>query len=314
VLSYGVKRVGLAALITAVALVLLISMIQLIPGDPAGVLLGPLATPEMRETFRREMGLDQPAVVQIARFFFRIVQGDLGTDVMTRRPVLVTVLEQLPFTLSLIAMGITWAALLGIPLGCYAAIRRGSLLDRLIGVLSVSVIAVPSFVVAVYSLLFFCVALGWFPAIGAGDPGDFWDQAHHLVLPSLAVGLGWVGYLARMVRASMLEVLSENHIRMARAFGLSERTITYRYALKLAVIPTVVLLGIGIGHMMSSAVFAEIVFARPGVGKLIYDSVATRNHPVVLGAVAISTGFYVLCTMTADLVAAYLDPRVRASL
>jgi peptide/nickel transport system permease protein len=314
VLSYGVKRIGLAALITAVALVLLISMIQLIPGDPAGVLLGPLATPEMRETFRREMGLDQPAVVQIARFFFRIVQGDLGTDVMTRRPVLVTVLEQLPFTLSLIAMGITWAALLGIPLGCYAAIRRGSLLDRLIGVLSVSVIAVPSFVVAVYSLLFFCVALGWFPAIGAGDPGDFWDQAHHLVLPSLAVGLGWVGYLARMVRASMLEVLSENHIRMARAFGLSERTITYRYALKLAVIPTVVLLGIGIGHMMSSAVFAEIVFARPGVGKLIYDSVATRNYPVVLGAVAISTGFYVLCTMTADLVAAYLDPRVRASL
>jgi peptide/nickel transport system permease protein len=211
-------------------------------------------------------------------------------------------------------MGITWAALLGIPLGCYAAIRRGSLLDRLIGVLSVSVIAVPSFVVAVYSLLFFCVALGWFPAIGAGDPGDPLDQLHHLVLPSLAVGLGWVGYLARMVRASMLEVLSENHIRMARAFGLSERTITYRYALKLAVIPTVVLLGIGIGHMMSSAVFAEIVFARPGVGKLIYDSVATRNYPVVLGAVAISTGFYVLCTMTADLVAAYLDPRVRASL
>lgn len=313
-LSYAVKRIGLAAIITAVALILLISMIQFIPGDPAAVLLGPLASQSMREAFRVEMGLDQPAIVQILSFFGRVIQGDLGTDVLTRRPVLTTVLEQLPFTLQLVAMGITWAALLGIPLGCYAAIRRGSLLDRLIGVLSVSVIAVPSFVVAIYGLLLFCVTLGWFPAIGAGDPGDPLDRLHHLALPSLAVGLGWVGYLARMVRASMLEVLSENHIRMARAFGLKESTITYRYALKLAVIPTVVLLGIGVGHMMSSAVFAEIVFARPGVGKLIYDSVATRNYPVVIGAVAIATGFYVLCTLTADLIAAYLDPRVRASL
>ncbi|MGH6948194.1 MAG: ABC transporter permease [Kiloniellales bacterium] len=313
-LSYAVKRIGLAAIITAVALILLISIIQFIPGDPAAVLLGPLASQSMREAFRVEMGLDQPAIVQILSFFGRVIQGDLGTDVLTRRPVLTTVLEQLPFTLQLIGMGITWAALLGIPLGCYAAIRRGSLVDRLIGVLSVSVIAVPSFVVAIYGLLLFCVTLGWFPAIGAGDPGDPLDRLHHLALPSLAVGLGWVGYLARMVRASMLEVLSENHIRMARAFGLKESTITYRYALKLAVIPTVVLLGIGVGHMMSSAVFAEIVFARPGVGKLIYDSIATRNYPVVIGAVAISTGFYVLCTLAADLIAAYLDPRVRSSL
>ena len=123
-LSYGVKRIGLAALITAVALVLLISMIQLIPGDPAAVLLGPLATPEIRATFRQEMGLDKSTFMQIVSFFVRVVQGDFGTDVLTRRPVLVTVAEQLPFTLSLIAMGITWAALLGIPLGCYAAIRR----------------------------------------------------------------------------------------------------------------------------------------------------------------------------------------------
>jgi peptide/nickel transport system permease protein len=135
-----------------------------------------------------------------------------------------------------------------------------------------------------------------------------------LVLPSLAVGLGWIGYLARMVRASMLEVLSENHIRLARAFGLKESTITYRYALKLAIVPTVILLGIGVGHMISSAVFAEIVFARPGVGKLIYDSVITRNYPVVMGAVVITTVFYVLCTLIADLIAAWLDPRVRATL
>ena len=313
-LAYTVKRVGLAVVITALALILLISTIQLIPGDPAAVLLGPLATPELRESFRVEMGLDQPVLIQIARFFGRAITGDLGTDVLTRRSVLLTVSEQMPFTLALIAAGIGWAALLGIPLGCFAAVRRGSAADRVIALLSVSMIAVPSFVVAIYSLLFFAVRLGWFPTIGAGDPGDLGDQLHHLVLPSLAVGLGWVGYIARMVRASMLEVLTENHIRMARAFGLRERTITFRYALTLAIIPTVVLLGIGVGHMISGAVFAEIVFARPGVGRLMYDAVITRNYPLVIGGVMITTAFYVLCTLIADLVAAWLDPRVRSSL
>jgi peptide/nickel transport system permease protein len=313
-LLYSLKRVGLAVIITAISLILLISMIQLIPGDPAAVLLGPLASPAMREAFRQQMGLDQPAVIQIARFFGRVLAGDLGTDVLTNRSVLITVIEQLPYTLALIATSIGWSALLGIPLGCFAAVYRGSLADRIVGVLSVSSIALPSFVVAVYSLLLFSVKLGWFPTIGAGDRGALLDQLHHLVLPSLAVGLGWVGYLARMVRASMLEVLSENHIRMARAFGLEERTITYQYALKIAIIPTVVLLGIGVGNMISSAVFAEIVFARPGVGKLIFDSIATRNYPVVMGAVMITTGFYVLSTLIADLIAAGLDPRVRTAL
>lgn len=313
-LAYTVKRIGLAVVITALALVILISTIQLIPGDPAAILLGPLATPELRQSFRVEMGLDQPVVIQIARFFGRVITGDLGTDVLTRRSVLVTVTEQMPFTLALIAAGIGWAAVLGIPLGCFAAIRRGSLADRAIAILSVSMIAVPSFVIAIYSLLFFAVGLGWFPTIGAGNPGDLGDQLHHLILPSLAVGLGWVGYLARMVRASMLDVLTENHIRMARAFGLRERTITFRYALKLAIIPTVVLLGIGVGHMISGAVFAEIVFARPGVGRLMYDAVITRNYPLVIGGVMITTVFYVLCTLVADLIAAWLDPRVRSSL
>jgi peptide/nickel transport system permease protein len=128
------------------------------------------------------------------------------------------------------------------------------------------------------------------------------------------VGLGWVGYLARMVRASMLEVLSENHIRMARAFGIEERTVIYKYSLKIAIIPTVVVLGLGVHGMISSAVFAEIVFARPGVGRLIFDAIATRNYPVVMGGVMITTALYVLATLIADLVAAGLDPRVRSAL
>lgn len=313
-LAYALKRTGLAVIITAISLILLISMIQFIPGDPAAVLLGPLASPAMRELFKQQMGLDQPAIIQIARFFARVLTGDLGTDVLTNRSVLITVIEQLPYTLALIATSIGWSALLGIPLGCFAAVYRGSLADRIVGVLSVSSIALPSFVVAVYGLLLFSVRLGWFPTIGAGDTGTPLDQLHHLVLPSLAVGLGWVGYLARMVRASMLEVLSENHIRMARAFGLQERTITYQYALKIAIIPTIVILGMGVGNMISSAVFAEIVFARPGVGRLIFDAISTRNYPVVMGAVMITTGFYVLCTLAADLIAAGLDPRVRSAL
>jgi peptide/nickel transport system permease protein len=188
------------------------------------------------------------------------------------------------------------------------------MLDRIIGVLSVAVIAVPSFVVAVYALLIFAVHLGWFPAIGAGRRGEPLNQLQHLVLPSVAVGLGWVGYLARMVRASMLEVMGENYIRTARAFGLPRRVIVYRYALPIAILPTITLLGVGIGHLLSGAVFAEIVFARPGVGKLVYDAINARNYPLVSGAVLVTTAFYVLATLVADFLVAGLDPRVRASL
>ena len=180
--------------------------------------------------------------------------------------------------------------------------------------ITVGAIAVPSFVVALYTLLLFAVWLRWLPAIGAGEPGDLGDQLRHLILPAFAIGLGWVGYLARLVRASMLEVMGEPFIRTARAFGLPQRMITYRYALKIAILPTVTLLGVGIGNLLSGAVFAEIVFARPGIGKLIYDMALTRNYPVVQGAVLVTTILFVLCALLADLLIAWLDPRVRASL
>ena len=157
------------------------------------------------------------------------------------------------------------------------------------------------------------MTLRWLPAIGAGEPGDVGDQLLHLVLPSLAVGLGWVGYIARMVRASMLEVLEASHIRTARAFGLPDSMITYRYALSIAILPTVTLLGVGIGQMLSSAVFAEIVFARPGVGKLVFDAILTRNFPLVTGAVLVTTALFVLLNLIADLIVGALDPRVRSS-
>ena len=313
-LFYFTKRLGLAALIVVIAVSLLYSMIHAVPGDPLSIVLGPRATPEMRADLAEKMGLDKPFLVQLGTFFLNVMQGDLGIDVFSERPVSQIFFEQLPFTASLIFMSIGWSAVLGIPLGCYSAIRRNTLIDKLTGVFSVGTITIPSFVVALYSLLIFAVALKWLPAIGAGRDGDILDQLVHLILPSLAVGLGWVGYLARLVRASMLEVLGENHIRTARAFGLPERTITLHYALRLAILPTVALLGVGIGHMLSGAVFAEIVFARPGVGKLIFDAVITRNYPVVMGSVIMTTIMFVLCTTAADLISAFLDPRIRENL
>ena len=311
-LSYAVKRLALALVIVSVAMLMLFCMIYLIPGDPAAVALGPRATEAMRESLRIKMGLDQPVWVQFWNFFTSAWTGDLGNEVLSERPVALVVMEQLPFTLALIAGGITWSVALGIPLGCWAAVNRGSWADRVVGILSVAVIAVPSFVIAIYALLIFAVTLRWLPAIGAGEPGNTGDQIVHLILPSLAVGLGWVGYIARMVRASMLEVLEAQHIRTARAFGLPDGMITYRYALTIAILPTITLLGVGIGQMLSSAVFAEIVFARPGVGKLVYDAILTRNFPLVTGAVLVTTVLFVLINLVADLIIGALDPRVRS--
>jgi peptide/nickel transport system permease protein len=158
------------------------------------------------------------------------------------------------------------------------------------------------------------VQLHWLPMIGAGEAGDLRDQILHLVMPSFAVGLGWVGYLARIVRASMLEVMGENHIRTARAFGLPESKIVFRYALRIAILPTVTLLALAIGGLLSSAVFAENVFARPGIGKLIVDAANVRNYPVVQGAVLTTVALFAFGALIADLVVAWLDPRVRSAL
>ena len=305
-------RRGLTSLlILLLSVSLLFGMIHMVPGDPATVMLGPRATPELRVELTQRMGLDQPLVVQLGRFYSGLAHGDLGLDPFSNRKVTDIVLEQLPYTLALVLVAIGGASLLGIPLGCFAAIRRNSWLDRLTAVMSVAFIAIPSFVVALYLLLWLAVKWRWFPAIGAGESGNLLDQAFHLVLPAIALGLGWVGYIARLVRASMLEVLEDNHIRTARAFGLPERTIVIHYALRIALLPTVTILGLGIGTMLSGALFAEIVFSRPGIGKLLYEAVLTRNYPIVMGAVLVTTGFFVLSTLISDIINAMLDPRLR---
>ena len=312
--SYLLKRIGLAAAIVLSALLALFLLLHLIPGDPATIALGPRATPEVVARYAERAHLNEPVLVQFWIYLTNALSGDLGVDVFSQRSVTKIVLEGLPSTMILATAGLLWAVLIGIPLGCLSAIRPNSWFDRLTGIISVSTIAIPSFLVAIWSLLVFAVMLRWLPAIGGGDPGDLADQVQHLILPAFAVGLGWVGYLARMVRASMLEVMNENYIRAAYAFGLTQRTIVFRYALKVAILPTITLIGIGFSGLLSGAVFAEIIFTRPGVGKLIYDMVMNRNFPVVQGAVLITTAIYVLVTLLADLLVAWLDPRVRDSL
>ena len=308
---YFCKRIMLGILIVIVAVSMLYSMIHLVPGDPVKTLLGPRASAELQAQIRTKMGLDDPLPVQIVKFLGRVAQGDLGEDVFKRKSVNTIVFEQLPHTIYLVLAGIGWAMLVGIPLGCLSAIYRNSIVDRIAGVLSVSCIAIPTFVVALYSVLLFAVTLKWLPAIGAGDGETFSNYIWHLILPAFAVGLGWVGYLARLVRASMLEVLSENHVRTARAFGLPEHLIVFKYVLRIAILPTITLIGMGMGILLSYAVFTEIVFARPGIGRLIYDAVTSRNYPVVMGSVVVTTVLFVVSTTVADMINALVDPRLR---
>jgi peptide/nickel transport system permease protein len=312
-LIYAAQRIGLALLICAIAMAILISGTRLIPGDLATIMLGPRATPERVAQLNEEMGFNRPLPVQIGLFLGKAVQGDLGTDPLTERKISVIVMENLPHTLVLIGTGLGWAVLLGIPLGCYSAIRRNSFIDKFTGVISVGTISVPSFVVAIYAALIFAVYLRWLPMIGAGEPGRIGDQALHLVMPSLAVGLGWVGYLARIVRASMLEVMGENHIRTARAFGLPESTVVARYALRIAILPTLTLMALAISALLSGTIYSEQIFVRPGIGSLIVDSALLRNYPVLQGAVLVTVAIYVAATIVTDLLVAWLDPRVRGA-
>lgn len=278
------------------------------------VALGPRSSPEMREAFRAMMGLDKPIMEQLGMFLVRLSVGDLGLDVWSRRPVLTIIMEVLPYTVTLAFASFVWAVALGTLLGAIAVVHHGKWADWLIGFVSVAFVAVPSFVVALYSLLIFAVWLNWLPAIGAGAPGDFWGQVQSLILPSFAVGLGWVGYVSRLVRAAMIEAMGEDYVRTLRAYGVAEDRIVYRYALKQAMLAILSVIAIGFGGLLTGSVFAEIVFTRPGLGKLTYDAVMSRNYPLVMGTVLVTSALYIATMILADLAAAWLDPRVRSTL
>jgi peptide/nickel transport system permease protein len=311
---YAASRLATAVLVLVGSMALLCLLTLIVPGDPATILLGPRATPESVAIFREQMGLNLPLHKRLAVFFYHALQGDLGVDVLNGRSVASLVMAALPNTILLALSAIGLAVLIGIPSGCYAAVRPGSLLDQALAVVSVSLVATPSYVVAILLLYFFAVRLGWFPVLGAGDAGNIVDHLHHLVLPAVALAVGWIGYIARLVRSSLLEVLGEPFIRTARAYGQPERRVIMKYALKLACIPTVAILGVGIGELMGGAVFVEIIFNRPGLGSLIFDAIRNRNYPIVQGGILIVVAIFVMTNLLVDLSYAWLDPRVRESL
>ncbi|MBI3506583.1 MAG: ABC transporter permease [Proteobacteria bacterium] len=308
---YLASRLITTALIIVGAMLLLFALSAIVPGDPATSLLGPQVTPEATKQFIREMGLDKPIGLRLLHFFGNVLSGDLGTDVISRRSVVELVGSVLPSTIVLILSAISLAIVTGFPLGVYAATHRGSLLDNVLAFVSVAFIAVPSFVIAIFLLLIFSIWLDWLPVLGTSQNGDWLDQLRRLILPMLALAAGWIGFIARLVRASMLEVMGENYIRTARAYGLSQRLITYKYALKNACIPTIAILGIGVGRLLVGAVLVEIVFARPGIGRLIYNAIIVRNYPVVQGAVLVVVVLFVLVNLAVDLSYSAIDPRIR---
>lgn len=305
----------LSVLLTLIgASVLMLLMVRFVPGDFASVMLGPRATPALREQITQQMGLDRSFLEQLWLFLRNAATGDFGMDVISRRPILGIVLEALPNTLALAFCALGLALLVGIPLGIIAALKPGSWLDSLLALVSISFITTPTLVVAIVLFLVFATGLHWLPVAGAGAPDDMLDRLRHLVLPSVALALGWVGYISRLVRASLLDTLTEHHVRTLRAYGVPEWRIVSIYALKLAFVPVVSILGIGFGDLIGSSVVAEIIFARPGLGSLIFNSISQRNYPVVQACVVFIVGFYIVANLVVDMINAMLDPRIAKSM
>lgn len=312
-IAYLLKRLGMTVVVLVLVIVFLTLLTQIVPGDAAKTLLGPRATPELIERVRSEMDLDKPVMTQVGKFLWNVLHGRFGTDIFSGQSINTLIGNALPHTLVLAWSSLGLAVLIGVPLGVFSATHPDSWLDRITAIFSISFITIPSYVGGLFLLLIFAVNLRALPAMGAGDLSDPADLIKHLILPAVALAVTWIGYLARLLRASLLEVLNENYVRAARASGISQRLILYKYALKNALIPTVAILGVGIGNLMGGAVFAEIIFSRPGMGTLIYNAIQTRNYPIVRAGVLVVAMLFILANFIADLTYTYLDPRIKLS-
>jgi peptide/nickel transport system permease protein len=308
---YLLKRLFMTILVLLLVITFLSLIVHIVPGDPAKHLLGPRANPDLIARTREAMDLDKSVLEQVGSFSGKVLHGTFGNDVITGRPIGSFVSSALPHTLILAWASLGLAVLIGIPIGVYSATHPDSWLDRITAIVSISFITIPSYVGGLFLLLLFAVELKIMPAIGLGEEGNIWDYIKHLILPASALAITWIGYLARLVRASLLEVLNETYIRAAMAAGLSQRLIFYKYALKNALIPTVAVLGVGIGNLMGGAVFVELIFSRPGMGTLIYNAIQSRNFPIVRAGVLVIAVLFVAANLLADLVYTYLDPRIQ---
>jgi len=309
---YLIRRLwSLGATLVTISVVTFVVM-QVVPGDPALVILGHEADPGAVEALRAELGLDRPAVVRYLDWASGAVRGDLGTSLRFGRPVSRLILERLPVTVPLTLMAAAFALAVAVPAGVLAATRRNRVTDLLTVSLAQLGLAIPSFWLGILLILGVAVATGWFPP--GGFPGwrdGAWPALRALVLPALALGVARAAVLTRMMRASLIEALEEDYVRTARAKGLAERIVTYKHALKNAAIPTVTVLGLQVAGLLAGSIVVERVFALPGVGRLIIYAIGTRDLPLVQGAVLFVAAVVVVTNFLVDLVYAWLDPKVR---
>lgn len=302
--AYLARRLGQALFILLGITLVTYLLLFLLPADPVRQIAGRSATPEVVESIRRQLGLDLPLWQQYLRYLGRLLTGDLGRSYAQKTEVTTLILSRLPATLQLMAGAIAVELLIGLPLGILAAAKRGRPVDRALMVASLTAVSAPQFVVGILLLYVFAVQLGWFPI---GGYGSF----SHLVLPALTLGLLGGGWYARMTRSAMLDVLRQDYITTARAKGAGSLRILLAHGFRNAALPIIAMIGLDIGIFMSGAVVVESVFGWPGIGQLVWQAIQLVDIPVIVGVTAVAACFIVLGNLLADLVAPFVDPRIR---
>jgi peptide/nickel transport system permease protein len=309
-LIYVARRI-LDAIPTFLGVVTIVFVVmRMIPGDPALLILGEQASASALAALRAQMGLDQPLLVQYWQFITGIVSGDFGTSLRTNRPVMAEVLRVLPYTAVLAVAGIVIGSVLGITSGVVTAVRRNTAADFVVSSFATIGVAMPVFTIGIVLLVVFSYNLGWFPSIGVGS-GNAVEVLRHLTLPALALGISATAIITRMTRSSVLEILNQDFVRTAYAKGLSQRTITFKHVLKNAMIPVVTIIGLNFGRLMSGTVITETLFVRPGLGRLLIDSINARDYSQVEATVAFFAMSFIVINLLVDLAYAALDPRIQ---
>lgn len=314
-ITYIVRRLFQLVIVLIGVTIITFLIMFAIPGDPARQLAGKNATPERIAAIRLQLGLDQPIPVQYYKFVGRLIRGDLGESYQLQRPVTQMIRENAPNTIQL-ALAAVLIELLGIPLGIYSALRQYTFWDTTLTTAALIIWGIPVFVLGLFMQWFFGLRLDMLPLTGAGDnvlwviPAN-WNSFAALILPAVTLGMIEVAYISYMQRAAMLEVIRSDYIRTARAKGLSERKVVTKHAFKNAIIPVMTIAGIDLGALMGGAILTETVFARPGVGLMIYHAIGARDLPVVAGGVLFATLVYVFANLFVDLGYAWVDPRIR---
>jgi peptide/nickel transport system permease protein len=310
--AYIVRRVLATIPVMAVVALFVFSLLYIAPGDPAAVIAGDQATPEDVERIRASLGLDRPYLVRFGAWVFDILRGDLGVSIFTNLPVSLMIKQRLEPTLSLMVVTLILAVSIAVPMGVIAAARVGTFVDKLVMGFAVLGFSVPVFVVGYLLAYVFALELEWLPVQGYTPfANGFVPWIENLILPAIALGSVYIALIARITRASMLEVLQQDYIRTARAKGAGLRSILFLHALKNAAVPIVTVIGIGIALLIGGAVVTESVFAIPGLGRLTVDAILRRDYPVIQGVVLLFSFTYVLVNLLIDILYTLFDPRIR---